>query len=73
MNWTRSALWTSKSRDEDCALRAYTAPRNVTDWKQHAFGMEVALHERMRKEWDLENPFAPSTASDAVDPNFLLA
>ena len=33
-------LWTSKSRDEDCALRAYTRG-NTTDWKQHAFGMEV--------------------------------
>ena len=39
-------LWTSKSKDEDCALRAY-APNNTTDWKQHAFGMEVALHERL--------------------------
>jgi hypothetical protein len=39
-------LWTLKSKDEDCALRAYTH-RNSTDWKQHAFGMEVALHERL--------------------------
>ena len=39
-------LWTSKSKDEDCALRAYTSA-NTTDWKQHAFGMEVALHERL--------------------------
>ena len=39
-------LWTTKSKDEDCALRAYTH-NNSTDWKQHAFGMEVALHERL--------------------------
>ena len=39
-------LWTLKHREEDCALRAYTR-HNTTDWKQHAFGMEVALHERL--------------------------
>ena len=39
-------LWTAKSRDEDCALRAYTHD-NATDWKQHAFGMEVALYEQV--------------------------
>ena len=31
-------LWNTKSKDEDCALRAYT-PNNTTDWKQHAFGI----------------------------------
>ena len=39
-------LWTEKYRDEDCALRSYTQT-NSTDWKQHAFGMEVALYERL--------------------------
>ncbi len=39
-------LWTTKSKDEDCALRAYVEG-NATQWKQHAFGMEVALHERL--------------------------
>lgn len=33
-------LWQLKHRDEDCALRSYTHT-NSTDWKQHAFGMEV--------------------------------
>ena len=39
-------LWTGKTRDEDCAVRAYSA-NNATDWKQHAFGMEVATFERL--------------------------
>lgn len=39
-------LWTAKSKDEDCALRSYSS-RNITDWKQHAFGMEVAVYEQL--------------------------
>ena len=44
-------LWNTKSKDEDCALRAYT-PNNTTDWKQHAFGI---LSPRLH----ITTPFPP--------------
>ena len=39
-------MWSTKTEKRDCTLRAYT-PANGTRWHMHAFGMEVAVLERL--------------------------
>jgi len=39
-------LWTAKTEERDCTIRAYTE-KNGTRFHMHAFGMEVALYESL--------------------------